>query len=246
MNNKIIQIVSIVFIFFCQQAVTAQIVVNEFMASNQLSVADQDGEYDDWIELYNNFPSDVDISGYYLTDDGTNIMKWAFPEGTTIAGNGYLIVWADEDGSQEGLHANFKLARLGEVIFFSNTDGDLVDGVVYGEQVTDLSAARQPNGTGDFVIKQQSFNSNNDLVSYIHDVSLDYIVAVYPNPCKEVININTNAINADLVIFNALGQQVYQTTLVNSPMVGVDVSEWTNGLYFINIGTATTKVIVQH
>ena len=79
------------------------------MASNESTVSDQDGEYDDWIELYNNSSSSMNISGYYLSDEADDLTKWMFPAGTKIEANGYVTVWADKDDLQSGLHADFKL-----------------------------------------------------------------------------------------------------------------------------------------
>jgi hypothetical protein len=74
--------------------VVAAVVINEFMASNGLTRADEDGDYEDWIELYNTGGADVDLSGWGLSDNTGNPFKWRFPAGTTIEGGGYLLVWA--------------------------------------------------------------------------------------------------------------------------------------------------------
>lgn len=69
-----------------------ELVINEFMASSETTVADQDEEYDDWIELYNNGSERIDLEGYYLSDDATDLRQWAFPSGTTRDANGYLKI----------------------------------------------------------------------------------------------------------------------------------------------------------
>ena len=68
---------------------------------------DNYGEYDDWVELYNNTASDISLLGYYLTDDNTNVMQYAFPD-TVIPAGGYIIVWTDNDREQGSMHAGFK------------------------------------------------------------------------------------------------------------------------------------------
>jgi hypothetical protein len=82
----------------------------------------------------------------YLSDSLDNPRKWPFPAGTRLAANGYLIVWADENGSDTpGLHANFKLAAGGEQILLVDTDARmnaLLDSVEYVKQSTDVSAGR--------------------------------------------------------------------------------------------------------
>jgi spore coat protein CotH len=127
-------------------AAATPVVINEFMASNAHTLADPQGEFDDWIELHNLTGQEVDLTGRYLSDEPNNPRKWAFPAGTTIAANGYLLVWADEDGTATpGLHASFKLAGDGEEIFFTDTDANLnaiLDAVAYGAQETDRSYGR--------------------------------------------------------------------------------------------------------
>ncbi len=140
--------------------VISSIVINEFMASNDFTPTDPHGEYDDWIELYNQSPEQVSVSGYYLSDDTGALTQWAFPD-TTIEGHGYLIIWADRDEGQEGLHTNFKLSASGEMILLVNSDLEIVDQVIFGQQVADLSHGRYPNGTGEFIEMAPSFSTEN-------------------------------------------------------------------------------------
>lgn len=122
------------------------VVLNELMASNSGTLADPQGEYDDWIELANWTDQPVSLTGRYLTDDPAAPRKWQFPTGTVVAANGYLLVWADEDGSTNaGLHASFKLSASGEELYLVDgaTNGyQVLDQVVFGAQTTDLSFGR--------------------------------------------------------------------------------------------------------
>jgi len=138
------------------------VVINEIMPVNSSTVADQNGQFDDWIELFNKSYTDVDLSGYYLSDNSDKNLKWQFPSGTTISGNGYLIIWADDDTTQSGLHANFKLSSAGEDVVLSRTDGKITDQVTFPAQTLELTYARIPNGTGPFKWGNATFNRNND------------------------------------------------------------------------------------
>ena len=71
-------------------------VINEFMAGNDAFLQDPQGEYGDWLELYNRTGNTIDLTGMYLTDRPGNTMKWEFPD-TSMAPNGYLIIWIDDD-----------------------------------------------------------------------------------------------------------------------------------------------------
>ena len=68
--------------------------LNEFMASNASVYADEAGDFDDWVELYNSGATDIDLGVVYLTDDLGRPMKWAFPD-TTIPAGSYMVIWAD-------------------------------------------------------------------------------------------------------------------------------------------------------
>jgi hypothetical protein len=169
MNRKIILLLWFIILicqYSCEKAPDpsrGDIVINELLPVNTSIVADQDGEYDDWIELYNLSGSVKDISGYFLSDNKDHFSKWVFPAGTSIPGNGYLIIWADDDSAQVGLHANFKLSSLGEEVLLSLPDGTLTDKVIFPGQSIELSFSRNPDGTGSFRWQTPTFNSSNNI-----------------------------------------------------------------------------------
>jgi hypothetical protein len=144
------------------ETVPAEIVINELMPVNSNTVADNYGEYDDWIELFNLSSSPVDLSGYYLSDNHKKPSKWQIPNGTTIMGKGYLIIWADGDTTQFGLHANFKLSSAGEEAVLTKPDLTIIDKVSFAAPTEELSYSRVPNGTGTFKWKSPTFNKSND------------------------------------------------------------------------------------
>ena len=224
---------------------TAEVVINEFMASNDATAADQDGEYDDWIELYNNSSASIDISGYYLSDDEDNTMKWTFPAGTEIAANSYLIIWADKDETQAGLHTNFKLSSAGETILLSDNSNVILDQVSYTSQNTDISFARIPNGTGSFQSSSPTFNAFNsepNAIDYISNESVGFLVA--PNPANSSFTIRLNTSNhqiQQLSIFSSQGALQFSSGISES--LTIDCSNWATGMYFIRIGNSSGKVI---
>jgi len=127
-------------------ASNSPVVISEVMASNTSTLADPQGEFDDWIELRNLTDQEVDLAGRYLSDEPNNPRKWAFPAGTKIPADGCLIVWCDEDGlAAPGLHASFKLSASGEQIFLTDSDANLnaiLDTVTFTSLETDRSYAR--------------------------------------------------------------------------------------------------------
>ncbi len=129
---------------------TPMVFVNEWLASNDGSALDEFGEADDFIELFNNENTEIDLGGRYLTDDLTNRTKWEIPQGVSIPANGYLVFWADNEPLQGALHTNFKLSGGGEAVgLFDRLSNQLaqIDAVTYGSQTTDVSEGRSPDGS---------------------------------------------------------------------------------------------------
>ncbi len=124
-------------------AQTETIRINEFMALNQTTLADEDNEYSDWIEIYNPTSEALNLYGWALTNDITLFRQWIFPPVTINAGE-YLVVFASgKDRSSSGgeLHTDFKLSGDGEYLAMLNTRGDIVSEFrpAFPPQQTDIS-----------------------------------------------------------------------------------------------------------
>ncbi len=128
------------------------VTINEWMASNVRSLTDPaDGDFDDWFELHNSGPNLLDLGGYFLTDRATNATKFRIPSGYQIPSRGFLLVWADEEVSQNSplrpdLHVNFKMAKAGDSVFLFTPNGAIVDSVTFGPQADNIAAGRYPDG----------------------------------------------------------------------------------------------------
>lgn len=185
------------------------VVINEAMSDNDEAVADEAGDFDDWIELFNNLDIPIDLSGYGLSDDIDDLGKFTLPTGTLIAENGYLIIWADDDQEQGPLHAQFKLSSTGESVFLTDPNGDIVDQVDIPELGSDQAWARDPNGTGDFRIKEQSLGANNDTATSTLP-TLPGSISFFPNPTNDFLNIQMAKKEGDtrIQLFNLNGSLI--------------------------------------
>ena len=102
------------------------IVLSELQASNKATVPDADGDFVDWIELYNPDAEPSDISGCWLSDDENEPCKWQIPS-LTIEGGAYALIFCSKkDRAEDGLHTNFKLSGDGDAVFFSSPRGELL------------------------------------------------------------------------------------------------------------------------
>ncbi|MEN8773405.1 MAG: CotH kinase family protein [Akkermansiaceae bacterium] len=106
--------------------IAAAPVISEFMASNETTLADEDGDYPDWIEVYNPDDEAVDLAGYYLTDDSQVLNRWVFPA-TMLAPGELLVVFASGKNRDVGeLHTDFKLSAGGEYLALVLPDGSTI------------------------------------------------------------------------------------------------------------------------
>ncbi len=122
--------------------ISQPIFINEFMASNEVTTADENGEFDDWVEIYNAGITPFDIGGKFVTDDLSVPNQWQIPTDnpslTTIPAGGYLILWFDGDEAQGTLHVSPKLGGSGEQIGIYDIDGTPLDTLTYGRQSKDM------------------------------------------------------------------------------------------------------------
>ena len=240
---------------FETSALRGDLVVNEFMAANDATMADQDGEFEDWIELYNNSNATIDLGGFSLSDDLTEPNKWAFPAGTTIAANGYLIIWADEDTDQDGLHADFKLSAGGETLILTDQETALIDSVSYTNQEADVSHGRFPNGTGAFRDMSPTFNAeNNDWpVSTRYPALIGAELTLFPNPTSGLLNVRLEQAYPDdlqLRLFATDGRLLRETSLNSGGIsLQIEATDLPDGLYLLSVADGraveTYKVVVR-
>ncbi|MBP3192188.1 CotH kinase family protein [Natronogracilivirga saccharolytica] len=128
-----------------------RVVINEILASNNTTYADADGDYEDWIELYNAGSDTADLSFHGLSDDYDRPFRWTFPEGVQLAPGDYLLVWAsgkDRRDPDAELHTSFSIAQAGEeVLLTHHKTGERIDHVPPTRIPSDISYGRYPDGT---------------------------------------------------------------------------------------------------
>ncbi len=223
------------------------LVVNEIMAQNTSTVTDPAGDYSDWFELYNNSSNTISLDNLYASDSSTNLLKWEFPLGLTMEPYSYLIVWADQDLTQTGLHADFKFSSGGENCILSYPNGTIIENVSFGIQTANMGYARNPNGTGSFVIQAPTFNANNETpLSTENFEGFENSLVLYPNPTSNIINISNNAyVIESVVVANLQGQVLFQSNGLNQNSYTIDLSGYASGMYIINVNKQTNIKIIK-
>ena len=227
-----------------------QIVINEILAKNDSLNQDLTGQFEDWLELYNSTNETIDLSGLFLSDDKANLTKWQFGSGVAISPNQYLIVWCDEDGSQQGIHTNFKLSVDGEFLAIIDKDGmTIIDSITFPKQSANISYGRFPDSENNWQFMDPSPEAKNiDFVNVSDDYSVTNfeLFQNYPNPfnpsttIKYSIHGNVEALRAtSLRVYDILGNEV--ATLVNQNQkpgnyeVTFNAKNLSSGIYFYRL-----------
>ena len=244
-----------------------EIVINEVSALNTAGTTDENSEYEDWIELYNPNDFEVNVGGYYLTDDLDNVDKWRIPsinpELTTIPAKGYLVFWADEQQEQGILHTNFKLSSNGEGVGLAREFGPAVhfiDTLTFPAMEADVSFGRTADGSNTFTIfaTPTPDAANDPNASGIADaLTQNFDVNVFPNPVQNelTIELERQSFNATPVTINLydisgrLVQQIDARDLDFSDRITVSTANLDEGMYLLNVKqndrSKTVKVIKQ-
>jgi len=139
------------------------VVINEFQSSNNATIADEDGDYEDWIELYNTSSTDTArLDHVGLSDDPERPFRWVLPPGTFIPPNGHLLIWAsgkDRRDPQAPLHAGFSIASDGEPLLLTHPTlpggENRIDHVPPVPLPSDISYGRQTDGADAWVYFDQ-------------------------------------------------------------------------------------------
>ncbi|MBP7478456.1 MAG: CotH kinase family protein [Chitinophagales bacterium] len=223
------------------------IVINELMASNVNSFKDPSGEREDWVELKNTTNATINLSGMYLSDDSINLAKWPFPAGTQILPNDYMVVWLDEDQSQPGLHANFKLSSNGERLRIGYANGAIMDSIVFPKQKADSSYGRCDDAVGNFrIITKPTPKAINNCtadtlkLNAVLDIPQERF-EVYPNPTSDYLIISSEHLIKHISIRNMLGSELWNSVSVGVFYEKIDMMDFAPGVYLLQINDGKVR-----
>ncbi len=213
--------------------------INEFMASNDTTIADEHGDYDDWIEVYNPESETIWLGDNYLTDNLTKPDKWQMPDAYIEPGE-FLIFWADGEPEQGPFHTSFKLSKDGEEIGIFNSELATIDEYLFDQQEADISEGRLPNGGSAWVFFEKPTPGASNEASSIPETTNTNLIVVYPNPAKGTVVNLSEACN--FTIYDMMGQLIVQQK--NSHLI--NISQYNKGIYFVVIDNGQTlKLIIQ-
>lgn len=122
-----------------------QVVISEFMEKNRATLRDGDGDFSDWIELYNQSGETVSLSGWTISDK-ENKAGWALPETELEPGQRLLLFASGKDRQGEQLHTDFALSG-DEGVYLRNEHGTLIASALCGDCQGDVAMALRADGS---------------------------------------------------------------------------------------------------
>lgn len=183
------------------------IVINELMSSNETTIQDSDGDYSDWIELYNKGCEAVNLNGFMITDDTLQPDKWIFPE-MMLQPHSFLLIFASEKNRIDTteLHTNFKIQASGEYLLLSNSDGEEIDRIEPVQLSIDYTYGRFPDGENNLTFLGEPTPNNLNIPGTL--VSFSKPAGFYQAPFKILLSSS----NPGDTIFYTLDGSIPDTT----------------------------------
>ncbi len=229
-----------------------QIYINEIMASNVDGIADEAGEYEDWIELYNAGPDAVNLAGLYLSDSYPAVNPWSFPadrpELTMLPPGGYLVLFADGEPDDGPLHTDFKLSKDGEEVVLLQKIGvemQVIDRLMFGIQARNKTFGRYPDGSSilEYLGSPTPWASN--VLTSVDDRTLlpagsPQEVTLYPVPTDGPLYIRFSRPDPgnsriSVSVYSISGVMVAREEFDPSELVTLSLEDQPAGMYLIHI-----------
>lgn len=230
----------------------AGVVINEIMSGNTSTISDENGNFSDWIEIYNAGLTPVDLAGLYISDTYSNLTKYQFPTGsaeTVIPSGGYKLIWADNQLVNGPLHANFTLSSLGEVVALTGSNGtSVIDSITFGPIPTDQSFGRQTDASPDWIIFSNATPNAANGTSSINDLN-NRMLTITPNPVIDFIQVNFSSSHSIIAEISDLTGKTILRKFLNSDNNTISVFELPSGMYHLSLtmnGIRKTGRFIKH
>lgn len=213
------------------------LVINELMSSNSTTIADNAGEFDDWIEIYNSSDQPINLSTYYFSDNNRSTVKWGLPD-VTMEGGDFSLFWADRDLEQGPYHCNFRLNASGENLFLFKeiSQGvEVVDHISIPPLPTNYSYGRETDGPFDWVLFENPTPgfSNTGVVGVAEIANSE--LAPFPNPTRDVVSFKERG----AYVVRDISGKTLDTGLGST----INLQKFEKGVYLVRFGGVTFKIV---
>lgn len=247
--------------------------INEVCTSNKGSetqggYADEYGKYGDWIEIYNSGDADINIAGWYLTDNSAKPTKYQIPtnepNNTIVPAKGYLMIWCDNDIWNGPLHTSFKLGEsaTNTIVLSKDINGTVttIDQMEIPASLgTNNTYGRETDGDENLVVfnisdteehliptpfkanGSESIGENKNVPAIVNGDEHNSFI-IYPNPVNEQLNVASRLEDITSIrIYDNTGRLI-KAIAGDSNYASIATSDLAQGVYQINIETQNNNV----
>ncbi len=226
--------------YYYRESEKPALMVNEFMASNQSIIADEYGDYGDWIEVFNADAEEVFLGDKYLSDNISDPNKWQMPN-MSLASGDFALFWADAETGKGNMHTNFKLKKEGEEIGIFDAEGTNsfpLDTLHYENQVSDISQGRSLDGGEIWQLFAKPTPGYTNIFDAIEEYASPKPFKIFPNPNNTgVLYLNKPT---DIQIFSLNGLLLYEEKYTTN----INIRFLAKGVYFIRDKSAYSQKLI--
>lgn len=225
------------------------IVINELSASNNRYISDY-FKKSDWVELYNASSEDVDLDGYFLSNDQSNLHLYKIDGGfntvnTIIPAHGYKVLWCDKKEPLSQLHVPFKLSASGGELYLTSPNDEYTDRINYPAHDSSITIGRFPDGV-DCLYKMNvpTIGERNIYTSYIEEVESGISTRI-SSPSGQISDFSCSYSNGFIIIstegqyriflYNMSGQCCYKSANIEMGQTKINIGKYGKGAYVVKI-----------
>lgn len=218
------------------------IFINEVMTNNTSTTQDNAGDFDNWIEIYNDEDEVVNLGGMFISNSFFLKTFHQFERNNAdlnIPAKGYILLWADDEVNQGSSHLPFTFTNMGDEVILSNIDGNTIDSIAIPVLDADVSYGRESNAASNWIefttATPNAANVTTSLnkLTYTND---DFII--FPNPSTAKAIYTNKVVSGS--IYNLLGARV--STFENSRKINIE--GFTPGIYLVKTSNGETQKLI--
>lgn len=127
------------------------LVINEAMNNAFISLEDENGDFPNWVEIYNPLPAAVNLKDYYLSPAANNLLNYQLPDSLLLPGDHTVVLLSGKNKISDFSHANFKWSNIQNRLYLSTSTGQIIDEITMPELSHDVSYGRETDGASSFV-----------------------------------------------------------------------------------------------
>lgn len=228
-------------LLFSFSAAYTQVIISEFQSANSSTIADEWGDFDDWIELYNSGSSSLDIGGLVLKN---NAHIWGIPMGDTstlLSPGSYFFIWADHEESQGPFHANFRLSTSESLIICESDSNTIIDSLIIPDLPENVSYGICPNGEWR-IFNEPSPREANNCKSTSSQTTSTTDFLIYPTITRDKVIVkvpNNNGDRVDVSLISILGKTLIVKSNISDELT-FSLGKYNSGMYILLLSSDNT------